>query len=200
MLRISLCSAALCAVIIVAPAVADARTKKVNVSPITDDGTLKAGYRAVQVNDGGTCSPSVFPGVWRCMPLGGGGPVEPCWAAASGPESAALDMTCMFEPWTKDVYLFERLDGIPNPRSGKKRPWGLKLAGGAKCRLATGASSRVNGKRVNFVCGQLSLLGNPNRSRRTWRIPAVRFDSDQGRYVRAGVRRIRVAWFPAPDR
>ena len=175
---------------------AHADTRIVNVTPLASDDNLKPGLTISNSLDSGTCSGSgAFPGTYRCMPSGGGGPSEPCWVKASGPEGAAVDFVCMFEPWARQVTVFSRLDSVPTTRTGKRTPWGLKLASGARCRLGLGASSEVGGKRVNYFCGDVSLIGNPDRSRPTWRIGAVRYDADDGEYVRVGKKRVSKAWF-----
>jgi hypothetical protein len=182
------------------PAAADAaRTRVVHVTPLAADGSLKPGYEPVQLSSDGECSGSAYEGVWRCQTTGPG--IEPCWPGTDPTQSEFVDFTCMFEPWSKEVYLFEQSSARPPAGGNRKLVWGVRLAGGSRCRLSTGGgTSMAFGKRVSYACGAFELIGNPNRKRRTWRIEAVRYDPEKGRYGgyrRAGVKRIKTAWLPA---
>jgi hypothetical protein len=54
-------------------------------------------------------------------------------------------------------------------------PWALETVAGWKCRLATGATSLVDGKHQNYFSTgtQDSLWGAPSRTSEPWRIYAA---------------------------
>ena len=51
------------------------------------------------------------------------------------------------------------------------QPWAIQLASGAGCIYSSTTTTRVHGKRLNYVCSaKLDLWGFPNRKKHTWTI------------------------------
>jgi hypothetical protein len=59
------------------------------------------------------------------------------------------------------------------PASLALQPWALETTSGARCLLAGGASSLIDGKRLNYFCGagaKYGLWGYPSRHAKLWTI------------------------------
>jgi hypothetical protein len=163
---------------VAAPAGAAPRTQRTVYSPFGADGSLRAGLHAVD-RDGTCFTSSAVVGrrdVYRCIT--GNLLRDPCYrdAAASARRSAPV-VVCAAAPWNPTlvrITLGTPLPGDPTvPVAG--RPWGLELAGGARCVFVSGASELVRGYRLNYVCRDGRVLyGLPRRSSPAWRIREAR--------------------------
>ena len=72
-------------------------------------------------------------------------------------------------------------------------PWAIQTASGANCTFASGATSVIHGKRLNYFCGasaKYGLWGFPNRSGQPWTILSAPFTAK----VLSGRVAIRHAW------
>lgn len=103
---------------------------------------------------------------------------DPCFLAAADLSAVA----CVQTPWTNDATLLSLTDALP-PRNENRPallaalPWGLELANGAFCGVAsTGAGGAIVGERINYDCafadgsdaGQ--VVGEIDRSQANWRV------------------------------
>ena len=101
--------------------------------------------------------------------------LDPCF---SSPRAASF-VLCPTAPWrNRGVEL--RLTG-PLPRSMANhgalslgnQPWALELLDGRRCLFSGGATSEVEGKRLNYFCatgGSSGLWGYPARGGEPWTI------------------------------
>jgi hypothetical protein len=179
------------AVVMAAPAAARAATVVVAYSPFAPTGALAAGLHAAP-RFGGTCSTGSFvvsnPAVFRCF--AGDTIYDPCYldAAASNAQRAVVD--CVDSPWATNVVRL-RLAAAPDPAFGAPAggpPWALRLASGRRCVFAAGATSVVDGRRLNYVCDSGRVLfGSPDVTTPTWRIRQARTAGG------AGMRKVAVA-------
>jgi hypothetical protein len=68
-------------------------------------------------------------------------------------------------------------------------PWAVELANGSRCVFASGASTVVDGRRLNSFCGRNRyLFGSPDTSRSVWRIRMSRDPNGAG-MRKAAIRR-----------
>jgi hypothetical protein len=170
-------------------AVAASRTHVKHVSPLTATGGLRPGLRITD-RAKATCAPGseAVPGTYRCF--GDDNLIrDPCW------KTGARSAICLLKPWARTVSRLRVRGGFDTPvGGGSSMPWGLRLRGGERCLLLQGASSIVNGKRVNYFCSRTRfLLGRADRRHAAWRIQRARLKG--GRFVAGGHARIRVAYF-----
>ncbi len=109
---------------------------------------------------------------WRCFV--GNYIYDPCFSAARDPGI----VVCPDAPW--------RMTGVkirltkPLPRaygnhgapSLRLKPWAIELYDGRRCLFASGASSVVEGQRLNYFCGtgKEGLWGFPYRGSEPWTI------------------------------
>jgi hypothetical protein len=119
---------------------------------------------------------------WRCMT---GNEIEdPCFSTST----SASSVVCPAAPW-RDTGVEIRL-ARPLPRryadhgapSLRSQPWALELYDGRRCLLASGASTTVEGRRLNYFCGissHIGLWGLPNRSPSPWTILTAPFTAKQ---------------------
>ena len=105
---------------------------------------------------------------WRCFV--GNTIFDPCFSS-----EFANNVVCP-KPWNDtavEINLTKPLPKASNRASPslQLQPWAIQTASGANCVFASGASSLVGGKRLNYVCSaKLGLWGYPNRKSRTWTI------------------------------
>jgi hypothetical protein len=110
---------------------------------------------------------------WRCTV---GNEIEdPCF---SGEHEAVV---CPTEgPWSGKGIEILLTEPLPRnhentgrwPSGEPTQPWALELTDGSHCGLAGGATSVVDGMRLNYFCApdKLSLYGDPDRSSPLWTI------------------------------
>ncbi len=123
--------------------------------------------------------------VYRCMK--GHYIYDPCYLDLF---SARERVVCAPAPWKRKVFVIR--SGTPDDDyTSKRRPWGLILTSGRRCRFADGATTVVHGRRLNFICtGHRFLFGWPDRGPRKWTIRQARTgDGDDMKKVR-----VRRAW------
>jgi hypothetical protein len=105
---------------------------------------------------------------WRCFV--GNSILDPCFSS-----EFASNVVCPM-PWSDTAVEINLTKPLPRPSnhsapSLRLQPWAVKTASGAICVLASGASSVVHGKRLNYFCGaRLGLWGYPNRKKEPWTI------------------------------
>jgi hypothetical protein len=108
------------------------------------------------------------PRAWRCMT--GDRILDPCFAPPA--TSRPRDLACG-SPWTALTML--RLTD-PLPEAAADRPpgptagWLLQLANGARCQLAAGASGRVDGVAIAYVCSNGAAAGELDWAQEPWSV------------------------------
>lgn len=105
---------------------------------------------------------------------------DPCFST----NASASSVVCPDAPW-KDTGIKIRLTK-PLPHnyadhtapSVRSRPWALELYDGRQCLFASGASTVIEGRRLNYFCGASSrtgLWGFPDRHSEPWTILTAPF-------------------------
>ncbi len=119
---------------------------------------------------------------WRCIT--GNELDDPCFSTSI----TALSVICPAGPWqnagveirlTKPLPRHYANRGAPSLHS---QPWALELYDGHRCLLASGASTTVEGQRLNYFCtinSHLGLWGFPSRSTEPWTILVAPFTAKQ---------------------
>lgn len=119
---------------------------------------------------------------WRCIT--GNELDDPCFSTSI----TAPSVICPAGPWqnagveirlTKPLPRHYANRGAPSLRS---QPWALELYDGHRCLLASGASTTVEGQRLNYFCTinrHLGLWGFPSRSTEPWTILVAPFTATQ---------------------
>jgi hypothetical protein len=110
---------------------------------------------------------------WRCMSRNF--IYDPCFSRSNRSHS----VFCPTQgPWLADVIKIKLKKRLPIALGNKQKasmtglPWALVTANGWKCRLETGATSVLDGQRLNYSCTgtQQVLWGAPNRGSEPWTI------------------------------
>jgi hypothetical protein len=143
-------------------------------TPFAADGSLRAGLHAVDYD--GECFTSSLlvgrVGVFRCFT--GNLLRDPCFRDPSVAADRSFPVVvCATDPWRHTVVRIHLAKELPTdpPAPAGGSPWGLELVNGARCVFVTGATSVVDGHRLNYVCGRDRFLwGSPRTSSPTWRI------------------------------
>jgi hypothetical protein len=140
---------------------------------------LRAEY-AVTAHAKGSCwtnsSAANRPDAWRCMV--GNDIHDPCFIAPGGRRVA-----CTSDPFAERVVLIDlakplKVTGAAMPVS-EMNPWALRLSGGARCELDTGATGGIAGMRLNYACSDGGwILDYPSRSHPLWKAHYVRGPHD----------------------
>jgi hypothetical protein len=131
---------------------------------------------------------------WRCM--SGNFIYDPCFSSASAQGIVLCPAT---GPWNSAAIEIRLTRSLPNQYGNKGKPstsglpWALVTMSGWKCRLATGATTVVDGRRANYGCTRTKdwLWGAPMRRSEPWRIYAA---SGTARKLSRTIA-IRAAWF-----
>ena len=107
---------------------------------------------------------------------------DPCFSS-----TLAYGVVVCPTPWNDQGVEIRLTRALPKPLTHGRpstalQPWALQLASGAHCLLASGASSVVQGKRLNYFCGasaKYGLWGLPDRSTQPWTILTGPFSATQ---------------------
>jgi hypothetical protein len=169
---------------------AQAATQREKYSPFDADGTLRDGLSVTQGGAGECMTGSyIVVGAYRCF--AGNRIYSVCYLDEGDPESSSL--LCVSSPWARSAV---RLTFDESPNGGDSArpgglPWALELRSGTRCVWVGGATTVVEGRRLNYGCfnGRV-LFGSPDTSRSTWRIRVAR--DGEGRGMRKVA--IRAAW------
>lgn len=110
---------------------------------------------------------------WRC--LSGNLIYDPCF---SSPTAPGIVLCPASGPWSRraiEIKLTAQLPtkyANPGEPSTTGLPWALVTTSGWKCRLDTGATSVVRGRRANYACTGINdwLWGAPSRRSEPWKI------------------------------
>ena len=153
-------------------------------APTADDGSSTV--KPTKVLDGSCWTTSIGSSRqdgYRCS--AGHEIYDPCFVVDPGkPQTRVL---CMNSPFDRDAVEL-KIPDLPEadasdvggtPEDGN--PWALVLESGQRCEsTGGGATSAVNGQRLNYVCGKdLALYGEPDRTTATWTIYGRHGDETQ---------------------
>jgi hypothetical protein len=110
---------------------------------------------------------------WRC--LSGNLIYDPCFSSANAKGIVLCPATGPWSASTIEIKLTSKLPanyGNKGKPSTSGLPWALVTTQGWKCRLTTGASTVVDGKRANYFCTGTAdtLWGAPTRASQPWKI------------------------------
>lgn len=173
------------------------------VSPLTDAGTLKAGYKITRREGHATCqSGSYMTGTAdRCStPTSGAVVLDPCW-----PTAQAKTFVCQPKPWKHGVVqLHTPAYGSGGPgRHRQHLPWGMRLGAKVHCLLDPGSVRRLFGHPLLFHCTRhRDVFGPLDRSGSHWKAHVYRTGArTRSGYRSLGWQAVRIAWYgaaPAP--
>lgn len=119
---------------------------------------------------------------WRCIT--GNELDDPCFSTSIG----APSVICPAAPWQNTGVEIRLTKPLPSRYANHEvpslhsQPWALELYDGQRCLLASGASTTVEGRRLNYFCpinSHLGLWGFPSRSTEPWTILAAPFTAKQ---------------------
>jgi hypothetical protein len=105
---------------------------------------------------------------WRCF--AGNFVYDPCFSSSA----AKGIVLCPAGAWSStgiEIKLTGRLVfGNKGKPSTSGVPWAVETTSGAKCEIATGATSVIGGRRANYYCQKSKswLWGNPSRKAEPW--------------------------------
>jgi hypothetical protein len=142
-------------------------TGGVSLQTKTESGSCFSGSDATQRSD-----------AWRCS--FGNELLDPCF---SSPLAAGI-VACPAAPWLHTGVTIRLTKPLPSaeadhgPASLARLPWAVELYDGSRCLLATGATTVLDGRRLNYFCGRQSktgLWGDPSRTTQPWRIYRAAF-------------------------
>lgn len=162
--------------------------------PVDASGALLPGYTVTATVAADSCSPGsdAIGRGYRCS--AGSGVYDPCWPSAGSP----LEVLCLGSAFTSDVTrltLTSPLEPLTDPAS--QEPWGLLLAGGAQCTLLQGAHDDVQGRVVDYSCGDGTVvLRGLDRSRPAWQAARARLTN--GSYTLLPPAAVTTAYLPRP--
>lgn len=171
---------------------APARTTVRHVRPTGQGNHLKPGYR-VDRRTAGRCwtTSAVQDDAYRCM--AGNSILDPCWRLGPGRRRAV----CLVVPWRHRVEVIRLRSRPASLGVPSHRLWGLRLANGARCAAAQGATGIYRGSPVEFYCTRgFSVVGEPDRSAATWRAHVI--ERVQGHWCDRGRLAVVTAWYARP--
>jgi hypothetical protein len=178
------------------------KTAVVHVRPVDDQGRLRDDFTVIETVDGAKCPlSSVKVGELANSCEAGEFIYDPCWTETDGPDGPSV--ICMSEPWNHNVNrLLTGRTIAPAPATPGGSPWGVELADGQRCRVATGAHDSLNPSGgddadvVDHYCGEglgLALLRGIDKTHPVWTARAARYVNDH--YERVEPQAIATAWF-----
>ena len=132
---------------------------------------------------------------WRCI-ISGSTIADPCFSSSKSKHFVLCPAT---GPWSTSVIKVSLTSKLPGGKANKGKPstrglpWAVVTVDGWKCRLDTGATSTVDGRRQNYFCTgtSKSLWGSPQRGSEPWKIYVA---GNHPRHLRAKTG-IKAAWF-----
>jgi hypothetical protein len=158
------------------------------------DGRLAAGFKVIETIEGASCpgESDKVAGTEKCTTSDL--IHDPCWTETATPAS----VVCMIEPWSHDVERLLVAEGQSITFSEPYEfPWGIELASGLRCLVATGAHSNVGDEVIDYYCGEdqeiVLLRDTINRSAPMWTVGAAARSG--GSYARTTDQQIATAWF-----
>ena len=119
---------------------------------------------------------------WRCSV--GNYIHDPCFSSAQNPGI----VVCPDAPWLKTgvrIRLTKPLPRVYGNRSApslRLQPWAIELYDGRRCLFSTGATSAVEGQRLNYFCegsSEEGLWGFPYRGSEPWTILIAPFEATE---------------------
>jgi hypothetical protein len=167
-------------------------TKKIYISPVDLHGAPASGYRVKKILSHGYCvsGSETFGQAYRCF--ASNGIYDPCWAVQA-PEPTVL---CLFQPWSHDVteiFLDQGLSPLDKADSVAP-PWGIQLKSGLRCRLLEGTLDTVDGRVIDYYCGEnLYLLRGLVMRGNLWRAQPVKWQAEH--YIKVPETVITFAWY-----
>jgi hypothetical protein len=170
-----------------------------HVSPVSSHGDLLSGYSITKRHNHAKCSAGsdTTHNTYRCF--AGNGVYDPCWV-----QSTKSLVVCLDAPWSFRLVQLKvkHYSNSGRTTTSSKTPWGLQLANGVQCGLATGATTLIAGKRLSYFCAHVKyvLYGGVDRSGRVWTIRKATPKGHHGHYRKAGRVRLTKAWFAKASR
>lgn len=164
------------------PTPALARTEVLMVKPFAG-ASLAEGYSRTDSVVGSCDGPSrATPGradAWRCTIESSKRTIDPCFAANNDPQPP---VACLLQPWANGVVLFVLATPLPGGRASgdptAPTPWGLELADGTRCLVATDGAGQIGGQPVLASCSDnTSVVGQLDRSQPIWQAQVARDSS-----------------------
>lgn len=130
---------------------------------------------------------------WRCI-ISGSTIADPCFSSS---KAKGVVLCPAKGPWNSNVIKVTLNSKLPKGNTGRPSthglPWALVTTKGWKCRLNTGATAVVHGKRLTYFCKgtSKSLWGSPQRGSEPWTI-FVAGNHPKSLHTKTG---IKAAWF-----
>ncbi len=153
-----------------APTPTEASESEVARAPVAPPEVVVVSLTPVEGEEatGGSCGPSIAlnrPDAWRCF--AGSRVFDPCFSE----EDVDDEVVCMISsPWeakgalvSLDEPLRERLDGVH-----ASKVWGIELADGSRCSWMGGATTTIEGARLNYSCGEDWFIVGLSRVEPPW--------------------------------
>ena len=172
--------------------VAGASSTIVTVVQPFDHGAPRAGLRITATYKGSCAGGSDATDrndAWRCG--FGNLLIDPCF---SDPAGGVPYVLCLRRPWgseTIKLFVTGRRGQNTSRVAPTGHPWGVQLRSGTRCLFVQGASSNLNGLRLNYTCTDGSVLYGNARRGQPWTI--LRATGDDAQATRpAAIARV---WF-----
>lgn len=132
---------------------------------------------------------------WRCI-VSGSTIADPCFSSSRAKHFVLCPAT---GPWSSALLKVSLTSKLPGKMANKGKhstrglPWAVVTSRGWKCRLDTGATQVLDGRRQNYFCKgtSKSLWGSPQRGSEPWKIYVA---GNHPKHLRAKTG-IRTAWF-----
>jgi hypothetical protein len=128
---------------------------------------------------------------WRCF--SGNGVYDPCFSSSK----AKGFVICVANPWKPAAVKLKYKGKLKLGNRGKigtsGTPWALETTTAWKCRMDTGATNVIRGKRANYFCTRTKnwLWGAPNRKVEPWTI----FSAPVTAKKLSSKVKLKIAWF-----
>lgn len=186
-----------------APAAAQAagpQTVVRHVSPVTDTGVLKPGYRVTHRWHGAHCQMGSFMtgSAYRCTaPASAAAVLDPCWLTTD-----ATVAVCQPKPWQHRVIQLTVKDFADGGHFRKApRPWGLAVASHLHCLLDPGSVRSIQGHPLRYHCNRKrDIFGGLRHGSGRWRAHVYRkAPGSRTGYKSLGWHGVSVAWRGLPS-